>query len=220
MNFAWIDLTIAALIVGLIIAGLRRGALKSLFSLLRLILAVILAKFSVPLILNYLSQHSALYANAVSDTGQALYPAVETAQTGSQWAQALHLYNLPENGENFLNNLLISSHNAVGDKVQVFSENIVQIIFSIVIFVIAFLLIMVLLRGVEYLLCKVFELPILNFFNHVIGGAAGLLEGLFLCMVFVTVLYTIVLFSGNEHLATQINNSLLCRYFYFGSFFY
>ena len=94
------------------------------------------------------------------------------------------------------------------------SKGVTQIIVLIMLFVISITIMSLIIKALESL----FTLKPLNFLNKLLGFIFGLLKGLVILMILLTITHPIIAIVPKEKLILDLNNSTLLKYLYMYNF--
>lgn len=191
MNFI-LDVALAAIIVFFTVRAYSRGLVRTLFGLVSLVLAYLLAMTFSPVLSDYLNQHGFL-DEAVNATAHAF---VNEQSVLPGMAKA----GIDINGP-------------VTHGVELLIEAASERILSLISFSMIFVGVSILLQPVRIILYSIVKLPVISTVNRILGLLFGVLQG-FVAVVFVCAAITLVcaLFH-NENFAAQL--SLAVEYSYF-----
>lgn len=208
---SWIDISIILVLLISIAVGYARGLVLSLASLLSFVISIVLA--------NLFYKDLALYIinrTTISSTVSKFITSAsgEIGKAGS-WINGNLVNNLPSGAKDYINNFALES--TVESHL---SGMITSAVIHIFCFLLIFTLIKLIIFAISHGLNTVAKLPVLNFFNKSGGVLIGVLQGLLLNFIVVSVLYTIAIFWKQESLIYAINNSVIAPYFYIGYIFY
>lgn len=193
----WLGIVVIAFLVYSIFNGLRRGFVRTVISMLSIVLSIILVSFISPYVGDYLQEKTSLY-DSIQKSCKAQMEGTITdneAMESQEQAGAINKLPIPQP----IKEGLLKNNNAEGYSklvVEGFSEYITaylaQIIMNGIVFLISFILAVILIRVITYVLDRVARLPVLHTFNRLGGGIAGAVQGLLVVWVIflaVTLLY-------------------------------
>ncbi len=75
-------------------------------------------------------------------------------------------------------------------------------------------LIMVVVKAIMFFATATMGMPVLRQFDRALGGITGLLSGIIICYILSIVIMFFMVDSGESWIATQMNQSFICKYFY------
>lgn len=173
-----LDIAIALIALGFLLGGLKLGFVRTLFSLLAVFVAffaaLFLSKMLTPPVTQLLSPH--VLPAIIQKLEGVPTPPPETALSPADALSLLQGIGLPESWSDTLAaQSAKEAELAPGSSpAQLLASHLLRIILSAVLFVLCFLLVLLLWRILARSLDLVARLPVLNFFNRLLGGALGL----------------------------------------------
>lgn len=195
MNY--VDIIILIIIVLLGVLGARRGFVKSVIGILSLAASVALAWMLYPVIAEMLE--SIGVKNAIYETiYNNIASAISTGQSPDAFPQIMR--QAIESGE-----AAISQSVANSAAVTVLNA-------------IAFILVLIVSKVIIFLaskiLIKISNFSIIGFFNRIFGGLFGVLQGILIVYVALTIIYAVAPLRENPVISTEIENSAVAKYMY------
>lgn len=195
MNY--VDIIILIIIVLLGVLGARRGFVKSVIGILSLAASVALAWMLYPVIAEILE--SIGVKNAIYETiYNNIASAISTGQSPDAFPQIMR--QAIESGE-----AAISQSVANSAAVTVLNA-------------IAFILVLIVSKVIIFLaskiLIKISNFSIIGFFNRIFGGLFGVLQGILIVYVALTIIYAVAPLRENPVISTEIENSAVAKYMY------
>lgn len=202
-----VDIVILAVVLVFGLLGFRRGLVKSIFSLAGAIVAFIIARIfylSFALTLTKKTSWDTKISTWVYERLMASYPSgnITLDQTPSSFK--------------WIFSKLFSENPAQYDTVQAFSNGVSAFVMNILAFVIIFVAIVILIGLLGILLDKVMKLPGLSFVNKLGGFGIGLIKGVLICAVIVSLITFFSVFSKSPTLSEMFANSIFAKYLYIG----
>lgn len=199
-------LTIIVLAILLIAAmiGLKKGAVKMLFSFFSLLLTIILATIISPIVSEKLQQ-TAVYDSVYQKTYQYVNERIMQAAADTM-DEAMKELELPDIIQKVIKQ---EQHIEITQATVavVISTKITKIIFDVLVFVITFIIASLLVKIIATALNIVAMLPVIHGANRLLGLGIGLLEGLLVVWIF----FIVITMMGNSDFAVnmykQINES-------------
>ncbi len=195
MNY--VDIIILIIIVLLGVLGAKRGFVKSVIGILSLAASVALAWMLYPVIAEILESvgvkkaiYEAIYNNIASAIGAGKSPDAFPQIIG----QAI------ESGETAISQSVASS--AAVTVLNAIAFVLVLVISKIVIFV------------ASKILIKISNFSIIGFFNRIFGGLFGVLQGIIIVYIALTVIYAVAPIRENPVISKQIESSYLAKVMY------
>lgn len=208
-------LDIAILIIILLFAffGFRRGLIMSIISLTSIILSFIAAK------LFYIQLSDNIAAKTDIDAKINLYI---TNKLSAAYPQGQ--VSISPDGSNdsmqWILSKLFHSDSIISDTVTSLAAQITDIVLHILSFVIIFIAVLILIKIAGLILNKLSKLPVLSFINKLGGSVVGLAKGCLLCMLIISVVSSLSIFTNNTSVVDLFNNSALYKYFYIGNWLF
>ncbi len=219
MDFSWIDILFAVILVWCLIEGMIKGMIKTVISFFLTIAAVIIAKIFTPQATAFLKTNTKLYTNLCQTITKKMALVFTDRATTEAVTDSANLHNIPSSLLRFLGKFVDSTNKTIGTTAEAFGQNAADIIMNVIAFAAIFLLAIIVGKIICMILDKVMKLPVLNFFNHMGGMILGLLKGVVLVALLATAFYSLNVFLQAEILSTAINNSVLIKYFYLSFLF-
>lgn len=219
MEFSWVDILIAAVIIICGVKGLLEGFVKAFLSFFIVIVAAVAAKLFSPSLVNLIKTKTTLYTNISQSISQKMSLVFTSSATTSDVTDSAQLHNIPQSLSKYLEKFITSTNKTVGSLSQAFGENAANIIVTAISFIIILLAVIIVCKLIVLILDKVMSLPVLNTFNKFGGLIIGIVKGALFAVVIATVLYSLNVFLQLDVLSTAINNSVLIKYFYMSFLF-
>ena len=218
----WIDILIIVIIGICIILGAYKGLVKSVFSLVTIVLSFLVAKMFTPVLSSWLINNTNIENTIhnffkVKDTLPSVPSGVSDASNSvSVWFDSLNLGEVPNSVINFFQNLWNGGVQAAGNAnatvADITTASIVSFISFIGLLIFAFVVISLLVE----VLTLVTKLPVIGTFNTIGGAVFGFLKGLILNLVIISILFVIAIFLKDSPLNIALRDSLFASYFYIG----
>lgn len=213
MSFNSIDIGIVVILVLFGIIGFRRGLVKSIISLTSIIVGFIAAKLFYIRLADYITSATNIDSKINSfiyDKLMASFPNGQVSLTASDTNTSLQ----------WILTKLFHSENIINDTVSTISSQITVIILNVLAFVALFIVIIIIIKIIGVLLNKISQLPVLSFVNKLGGSIIGIIKGGLLCMLLVSVVSSLTIFTSNPTIVSLLSNSLLCKYFDIGNWLF
>lgn len=204
MNILDAVIIIIILIFGFL--GYKRGLVLSIISLTSVILSFIAAK------LFYVDLAANIASNTELDTKINLYitAKLNAAYPGGNVAVSAGNSNSPIQ---WIVTKLFHSDTIISNTVNSIASQITAVILNILAFVILFVAVLILIKLIGLILNKLSKLPVLNFINKVGGSAVGVIKGVLLCMLIITIASSLTVFTKNTTVINLFDHSFLYKYF-------
>lgn len=223
------DLILLIILIVFVVAGIRRGAAKTLLSLVALVasavLSVALSRFLSQLIFDLFirgaledSINSVLANAVVGDVAQTAADIISALPAFI--LSAMTYFGMPEASfESFCAQSIAEKGEAASTAITDAVMPTVTGAISAVVGIILFIVLTVVLSKVAGIIAKVFRLPVIRIADSLLGGVLGLAEGVLTVFVAVVLLKMFIpLFSGNWTFlsAEYIESSYVFSAFYSG----
>ena len=200
----FLDIVVVAILALNIILGYKKGLINVVFNIVAFLLAIIITFVLYKPVSNIIIQNTNIHENIK-----------EMILKRSQGAEAKE-ENIESNDinkyiENSINNMTNEAKTAATEVVaENFATKAVQVITGIVLFILT-RAILILLRFVTQTIAK---LPIIKQFNTLGGIIYGIIKGLIIIYVLLTIMYLIVSIKGNGNIALAIDSSCITKFLY------
>ncbi|MDF2539650.1 MAG: hypothetical protein K0S76_2671 [Herbinix sp.] len=220
----WLLVVVLAILIGNALVGLKVGFIKTVFSLVSMIIAITLTVWLSPSVEDFLKGNEKFNHYITSKVEEIVQPEVEEnkEETKEKIIETLPLPKSIKDG-------ILKNGDSVIDKVvstdqltNYIVEYLVNLIINALSFILTFVVILILLWVLCFALNLVSKLPILNSVNKTAGLLAGLLHGLIIVWIFFILLTvfggtgfgqdTLKMIGEDEILSFLYNNNLLIRF--------
>lgn len=185
----WLSLGAGVFLIGMMLYGHYRGALKQCVSLGALILTIILVKVATPYMTGFVKDNPSIRqsaADAILNAAGWNAPSMEDTELPSAQRLAIENLNLPQS----IKDVLLENNNSefydmlgvnqFAEYVSAYLADIlINAIGSIVLFIAIYIVIHLIVRWLDLIA----RLPILYGLNHIAGAVLGLAQGLLLLWV-------------------------------------
>jgi uncharacterized membrane protein required for colicin V production len=206
MTFNSIDIAIVVILAIFGIIGFRRGLVKSIISLTSIIVGFIAAKLFYLQLSDYIATATNINSKInsfVYDKLMASFPNGQVSLTASDTSSSLQ----------WVLTKLFHSQTIVNDTVSTISSQITVIVLNILSFVALFIATIIIIKIVGVLLNKISKLPVLSFVNKLGGSIIGIIKGGLLCILLVSAVSSLTIFTSNPTIVDLLSKSVLCQYF-------
>jgi len=167
------------LVAVLVIAGIKRGFVRSVFTLGSLILSLILSLTLYPVVSDFMAE------SVLGDYVRLnVYKALDAEEEPETVEEAGETLNLPESIRSSIQNV---TNDAVSSVKESIAESTVTIALKLVGILLVFLLVRILLWVIQKLLDIVSHLPVLRSANKFLGGLIGMVYGVMLVYIILAV---------------------------------
>ncbi len=220
----WLLVVVLLILLGNAIIGMKVGFIKTVFSLVSLILALILTIWISPMVKNYMMGNEKFY-NGIATKVEKLLPFGEEEIIEEEQPEAIEGLSVPKSiKEGLLKNNTVENYKemAITGFKQYVSQYLTGVIINSLSFIATFIAILLLLWVIFMALDLISKLPLLNQVNKTAGLLAGLLHGLLLVWLFFILLNVfggtafgqsvLKLVGENEVLSIIYNNNVLLKF--------
>ena len=220
----WLLVVVLMILLGNAIIGMKVGFIKTIFSLVSLILALILTLWISPMVKNYMNTNEKFY-NGIASKIEKMLPFGEDEIAQKEQAKAIEELKVPKSIKKGLLENNTAQHYkemAINSFKQYVSNYLAGVIINSLAFIMTFVLILILLWVIFMALDLISKLPLLNQVNKTAGLLAGLLHGLIVVWLFFILLNVFAstqfgqsllkLVGENEILSIIYNNNILLRF--------
>lgn len=202
--------------------GMKRGLIKTIFSMFSVIVALLATAFLSPIVTQKLQENEKVMAY-FTEKADALLPFDEVQSMSnlekkkSEQIQFLESLPLPESiREQLTQNNSKDYYTALGvDTFRAYLCNYIAcMIISAISFVLTFLAMIALLKILCFSLDLISKLPVLNQVNHLLGMAAGMAYALLLIFVGGVILTAFASTGLGHSLMEMVNDSAILSFLY------
>lgn len=179
--------------------GYRKGFIRTLFSMIGLLLAVILALISYKTVVNVVVEKTGIYDK--------VYNYIETKVDNSQTS-----INMPDALQEYLDADVIvnQAQSSIANKITNFVINIGTLIILIIVFYVIIIIIRIVLDNVA-------KLPIFNIFNKLGGAALGGIKTYVMILILFTIINLIGVVGKGQTIIKMVDNSLIAKKIYYSN---
>lgn len=213
-----LTIVVLAFLVVSSIVGMKRGMIKTLFSLFSVVVALILAAIFSPIAANIL-QNNEKIVGAISDSVEAIF--FSDDQTGTdnsaQSKDILEDLEIPEKIKELLreNNTSDAYEMLNADTLKAYICNYISfMIIKALAFVLLFVAFMIALALICTSLNLISKLPVLNGVNHMLGLLCGFAFSLVIVWVMCVALTALASTTFGGNMMAQINESEILSFIY------
>lgn len=216
MNYVLIAVLLILIITALL--GYRRGLVKTVFSLVSMIAALILTVIISPYVSGWM-KNSETISNYVTDNVKEIISVDDVDTNRKTDEEVIESLELPE----FLESTLLENNTAViYNELEVQKNNVLEyiiagitnILINAIAFVATYIIIRVLLWLICYMLDVLAKLPVLKQINKVTGLAAGLAQGLLCVWIFCILIMVFGFGDFGAYVYKSINESSILTFIY------
>ena len=200
----FLDIVVVAILALNIILGYKKGLIHVVFNIVAFLLALVITLVLYKPVSNIIIQNTNIHENIkemILKRSQGTEPKEENIESN----------DINKYIENSINNMTNEAKTAAREVVaENFATKAVQVITGIVLFILT-RAILILLRFVTQTIAK---LPIIKQFNTLGGIIYGIIKGLIIIYVLLTIMYLIVSIKGNGNIALAIDSSCITKFLY------
>lgn len=200
----FLDIVVVAILALNIILGYKKGLINVVFNIVAFLLAIVITLVLYKPVSNIIIQNTNIHENIkemILKRSQGTEPKEENIENN----------DINKYIENSINNMTNEAKTAAREVVaENFATKAVQVITGIVLFILT-RAILILLRFVTQTIAK---LPIIKQFNTLGGIIYGIMKGLIIIYVLLTIMYLIVSIKGNGNIALAIDSSCITKFLY------
>ena len=188
----WLSVVILAVIVLCIFQGIKRGMVRSAFSLISVILTLFFGALLNPYMSRFLTENTPIYDTVQEKCEGSITVVLENKEEQEQFISELPL---PES----MKKLLTENNNAESYQsllAETFSEylshSIAKMAIGSISLIFTFLLVSIFMNLLVGMLDGIFSLPVLSLLNRVGGAVLGVVQGVFLiwiCFLIITLFW-------------------------------
>jgi uncharacterized membrane protein required for colicin V production len=186
----WLLIVIGIIILSNAFIGLKTGFIKTVFSLVSLVLALVLTIWISPVMKDFLKGNDKIYGG-ISHGIEKILPFGDEEVPSENQTSEIEKLKLPKS----IKDSLIKNNTAQSYKTLVeksfkgyISDYLTGIIINALAFSVTFIIIIILLSAICIALNLISKLPLLNSLNKTMGLLAGLAQGLIIVWLFFIVL--------------------------------
>lgn len=170
---SWVQFIVAGVLIGMCALGYNKGLVKMSVSFVSIVVSIVVTKLALPYVLVWVNQNEGVRnaltgrVNAMLGIGGGAEPALDQAQSGA---------------DVFYELIGVDRLTAyIGEKA---SEFVIMVLTFVVLLIVAHIAVRMLFQVLDLIA----KLPGLSFLNRTLGGALGLIEGLFYIWIFLVVI--------------------------------
>lgn len=218
----WLSVVILAVIVLCIFQGLRRGMVRSAFSLISVILTLFFGSLLNPYMSRFLTENTPIYDTVQEKCEGSITAALENKEEQDQFISGLPL---PESMKQILaeNNNEQSYQTLLAETFSEYlSHSIAKMAIGSISLIFTFLLVSMFMNLLVGMLDGIFSLPVLSLLNRAGGAVLGAVQGIFvvwICFLIITLFWdaawaqeATALIKENEITYFLYENNILLRF--------
>ena len=214
----WILIAVLAILIGNALIGLRVGFIKTIFSLVSMVIALLLTVWLSPNVTTMLKSNEK-FNDMITNQVEKMLKLEEKESDISNEKDFMKGLPLPKSMKD---SLIEHRDKSVENIKEYITEYVSGVIINAVAFIITFILALIVLWALCFALDIVSKLPLLNQINKLAGLAAGLVHGMVIVWV-VFILITVfggakfgqdafAMIEDSELLSFIYNNNLLLKF--------
>lgn len=217
---AWMDMSIAVILVIYMIKGWNKGVVLSFLSMLSFIFAGIISKMYHPVVSRYMIENPMIF----SQIKQFIFGKLNVAISRKSVTEGIlaernvfQILRFPKELEQlFINNDIIKdvSGSMIENGYDYISDLLTRMFISFMSMIVVFFVIKMILFVIGYLLDGVFSLPVLKQLNHVAGMTFGFVKGMMIVFIIFTIITPFVTMGNSSVLIEGIEKSVAARVLY------
>lgn len=195
----WLNVVILAVIVLCIFNGIKRGMVRSAFSLVSVVLTLLLGAVLNPYMNRFLTENTPIYETVQEKCEERVAVILEDkmSEQGNKEEQAQFIagLSLPESMKIILekNNTVENYQHLLAETFgEYLSHSIAQIAIGSISLILTFILVSIFMNLLAGMLDGIFSLPVLSLLNRMSGAVLGAMQGIFLiwiCFLMITVFW-------------------------------
>ncbi len=220
-----IDILFAAILLICVIVAWCRGFVKTIVSFFGFIAAAVIAMLTCTRVADYLYHtvveqplYDSIYKKVLTlvPTGEIINSVDNIGEVLPAWVRALFDVAASEASERIGETLTGTAEMVSHTLLDTLVAPLVLALMGLVLFFVLFGLLMVIVNILVAVLGKVFELPVLNGINRLLGGVVGVVNGILVCMIAAALLslYAAVTADASSWVNTQtLQTTTLASFF-------
>jgi uncharacterized membrane protein required for colicin V production len=214
-----LDFIIIIIILGAILYGFSKGFIKTLYSMLSLIIAFGVTYYLYPIMTKFVITQTTIHENLSLKIAESFnFSEIFMGLVGKEEQyQAINLLNVP----NVLKMLLKENNNTEGfNRVgatsfdQYVSGMLANIVLNILIFIALFIIVIILMAVIINILDLIAKLPFLNMTNKLAGSILGVGLGSIIVILFIGIISLLITVTNNQELVRLVDESVIAGYIY------
>lgn len=206
-----IDIFILIILFLTAISGLRKGFVLSIFSIVGFILSLFIAKLYYPVVSRFLISNTGIFTKISTFVSERVLKLTRGTSSTQSTESILDLFKLPTT----LKEGVISNSTGVEQSAQnLISDNLTNIVITIISFFIVFIVAKILLNIAVKILDNITRLPGLNEVNKLLGFVIGVTKGIIIVYIIFAILTPVIAMYPDGFIANNTINSKLGYYFY------
>lgn len=214
-----LDFIIVIILLGAILYGFSKGFIKTLYSMLSLVIAFGVTYYLYPIMTKFVITQTTIHENLSQKIAESFdFNEIFMGLVGKEEQyQAINLLNVP----NVLKMLLKENNNTEGfSRVGAttfdgyVSGMLANVVLNILIFIVLFIVVIILLAILVNVLDIIAKLPFLNITNKLAGSILGLGLGSIIIILFIGIMSLMITVTNNPELVRLVDESIIAGYIY------
>lgn len=186
----WVQIAVAGVMVAMFLYGYRKGLVRMSVNIVSIIVSLIATRMLLPKVQSWISQNPVLQ-EIVAKRVQKIAFGNKAAVDGNAASESVDLF-----------------YQLLGlDKLTDYiADRVTGMFVSALTFVLLLIVVTLLVKLIFEILARVAELPVLNFFNRMLGGLLGLIESIIYIWIFLIIISFLPENPVTVNIAIQFND--------------
>ena len=186
----WVQIAVAGVMVAMFLYGYRKGLVRMSVNIVSIIVSLIATRMLLPKVQSWISQNPVLQ-EIVAKRVQKIAIGNKAAVEGNAANESVDLF-----------------YQLLGlDKLTDYiADRVTGMFVSALTFVLLLIVVTLLVKLIFEILARVAELPVLNFFNRMLGGLLGLIESIIYIWIFLIIISFLPENPVTVNIAIQFND--------------
>lgn len=204
-----VDLVVVAILILNIIIGYKKGLVNAIFSICAFLIAIAATFILYKPVSNIIINNT--------EIEQKIKEVIINNNTNEKNAENTQNQDNSEkiNIQQYIDNAIKDvAESAKEETTELVADTIANKGVQILTWIVLFVGIRIVLMVLKFLIEGITELPIIKQFNQVGGLAYGILKGLIIIYLLLTIMFLVISINGNGAIAEAINNSHITKFLY------
>lgn len=216
----WMDVLIIVILMVSSFRGLARGLIMTLFGMLSFIVAGFCAKLYYPVVSAYILGNDALFVGIqrmIKERIKGAAAAEASTLAGPAQTSIFEILKFPKTMETFLmrnESIRQYSAKAMEGIYGYLADALTRMFVDFISILIIFVLVKLLLQWLAHILNGISHLPLLHQFNQMGGLVFGGIQGLFIILIFITLITPLVSMGQYNIFAEGLEASVIGKFLY------
>lgn len=215
----WLLVITLAMLAGFGFNGYRQGFVRTVFSMVSIVLTIVLVGFITPYISHFVEEKTPLFDMVKSGVTEKLLEESGSVNinTAEEQSQAVESYRMPT----LLKDLILDNNNEQSYRIlgaedfkDFAGSYLAHIIINAMSFLVAFIIITIFLRMTIFTLDAIANLPVIRGVNKITGLIVGLGEGMLVIWIMFLAITAFSKGEGGKMLYTMIDSSEFLKILY------